>query len=425
MKDLLGGLAAGGWGLFAGWIIPAAIATVLVAYGVLPDAPVSFAGDFAKLAPAEQAGVLALCAVAVGFTLNAMNTPLYRVLEGYSLPQWARDWRIGRHRDKRRKLVDRVREAEGVEYGLALERLHRYPALEEETAPTKLGNALRAFEVYGWDHFRLDSQTLWSELEAVAPESLRAELERARAPVDFCVSASYLSALVGLLALLVGVAQEPDGTRLLVGGAAALAAVPGWYGLAVVSTTHWSAAVQALVNLGRPSLAAALGLRLPATLAEERDLWKHVTSFVRRFYDERFAVPIDRYRLGATQGEAPAAKVGLCRDGRRTRFELHPSDGQVVAVGPERQSHAALLDGIGLPRSVARAVTSEEAEPSEGQDSTVLASPARAGGKGWLTTPRSVAGGFVSMLTCVSWERASGGEAAADSSIAPGRHGRR
>jgi hypothetical protein len=210
MKDLLSGLTAGGWGLFAGWIIPAAIAVALLAYLVLPELPWEFADEVSDLDSVEQAAALAFTAVGVGVVLNALQTPLYRLLEGYLWPASLRDRAIVRHTNRRAELRKQLANAKSdLEYGLVLERLHRYPTLDGQVAPTTLGNAIRAFEVYGWDKYGLDSQTLWSELEALVPEPLRVALERARAPVDFAVSFVYLSALVGLISLVTVEAVVP------------------------------------------------------------------------------------------------------------------------------------------------------------------------------------------------------------------------
>lgn len=57
------------------------------------------------------------------------------------------------------------------------------------------------------------------------------------------------------------------------------------------------AAVRAMVNVGRVPLAEALGLRLPAGLADERAMWTLGSQLTRLAYDER-ATEIDRFRDG-------------------------------------------------------------------------------------------------------------------------------
>lgn len=306
MKDLLSGLTAGGWGLLAGWIIPTAVAVSLVAYLVIPELPWEFAEEVGELSSGEQAAALAFTAVGLGVVLNALQAPLYRLLEGYVWPASVRDRAIARHTNRRAELRNQLANASGLEYGLLLERLHRYPTLEGQVAPTTLGNAIRAFEAYGWDKYGLDSQTLWSELEALAPESLRVAIERARVPVDFAVSFVYLSALVGLISLASVLLEADAQVKLLVIAVGALSLSPIWYWLAVVSTSQWYASVQALVNLGRLPLAQAMNLQIPATLEEERRMWEALTTFVS---SEDFDVAaLDSYRGHA--GSPSAEKHG-------------------------------------------------------------------------------------------------------------------
>jgi hypothetical protein len=298
MKDLLSGLTAGGWGLLAGWIIPAAVTVALLAYLVLPELPWEFADQVGELTAAEQAAALTFTAVGVGVVLSALQTPLYRLLEGYLWPASLRHRAIERHTKRRAQLREQLASAksEDLEYGLILERLHRYPTLDGQIAPTTLGNTIRAFEAYGWDKYRLDSQTLWSELEALVPEPLRVALERARVPVDFAVSLVYLSALVGLISL-VGALLGDAQVKLFLIATVALVLSPIWYWIAVVSTSEWYASVQALVNLGRSPLAQAMGLQIPETLEEERRMWEALTSFVSSEETDS-AIALDSYRKG-------------------------------------------------------------------------------------------------------------------------------
>jgi hypothetical protein len=295
MKDLLSGLTAGGWGLLAGWILPAAIAVALLAYLVLPELPWEFADEVGDLAAAEQAAALTFTAVGVGVVLSALQTPLYRLLEGYLWPASLREGAIKRHTKRRAQLREQLSSTKsGAEYGLILERLQRYPTSDEQVVPTTLGNTIRAFEAYGWDKYRLDSQTFWSELEALVPEPLRVAIERARVPVDFAVSFVYLSALVALISL-VGALLGDAQVKLFVITAVALALSPIWYWVAVVSTSEWYASVQALVNLGRSPLAQAMDLQIPATLEEERRMWEALTIFVSSEEPDS-AIVLDSYR---------------------------------------------------------------------------------------------------------------------------------
>jgi hypothetical protein len=98
--------------------------------------------------------------------------------------------------------------------------------------------------------------------------------------------ALYLSAVYGIFSLAVGLSQSDDRILLIGGGVVALALVPFWYWTAVASTGEWRACVKALVNIGRQPLAAALSIRLPATLAQEQLMWACVSRLAQGTGDQ-------------------------------------------------------------------------------------------------------------------------------------------
>jgi hypothetical protein len=178
------------------------------------------------------------------------------------------------------------------------EQLGDYPTRRDRVLPTRLGNAFKALETFGVDHWGLDSQTFWYELNAVVPERLRRDVDDARASVDFFISfVAHLSLLSAVSILAAAVARSP--TSLLTGIIAAALTKPA-YDAAVRNMTDWRYSVQALVNLGRVPLAKGLGYETPATLTAERRLWQAWGKFVRnenQYYlskmNEFKAAPVD------------------------------------------------------------------------------------------------------------------------------------
>jgi hypothetical protein len=347
MSDIVKGIIGGGWPLLIGWILPAALNVLAFVLVVLPAA--GLAGDRGV----SQDGLLvALASVVVGLLLATVQTPLYRLLEGYVgwRPQEGepRGWRPGavlerrrrRQLDRRRVLLGRVdlveltaleeagRLADGdrerlaevradprlapyradlrrsaSQLGLLRERLDRYPVDERQVAPTRLGNAIRRLEEYGYDRFRLDSQRMWYELSAAAPERATKQVDQARTTVDMVVGLLYGNLLLAFATLGCAVVAAPGAWPLYLVAVAALALTRGWYELAVRATDDWAGAVRSLVNLGRRPLAESMGLRLPDTIAAERDMWSKVASTVARPYHPRRSA-LDRYRA------APSEHVG-------------------------------------------------------------------------------------------------------------------
>jgi hypothetical protein len=355
MSDIIKGVLGGGWSLLVGWILPAALNVAVLWFVLLPQ--VEGARPLRELPPQQLGLALLISTVALGLLLAGLQTPLYRLLEGYigwlpgtvrSGPWWRSPWhtllnwsherqlarkhilrgrldllelsaleRQGRLRDELRPRLDAARaDARLARYAdadaglgaaqtaLLAERLRRYPVDDAQVVPTRLGNAIRRLEEYGFDRFRLDSQRLWYELTAVAGDQARKDLDQARTTVDFLVGLLYGHLLVAAAALAaLGAASRP--WALLAIAAVLVAAAGAWYRVATVATDDWAAAVRALVNTGRKPLAEALGLRLPPTLAEERSMWSSVSRLSARPFDSRSA-ELDRFR----EPERPPCDAG-------------------------------------------------------------------------------------------------------------------
>jgi hypothetical protein len=303
--DLLKGLTGGGWAVLYAWVLPSGLAIGAFWLLVYPQTHL-FHAQFNALTPGVVAGVFVAGSVALGLTLNALYMPLYRVMEGYSLPKRIRRERVERQLAVRKRLQEKLMKhqqglgGEGWEQGLIFEELARFPLEDYEVAPTRLGNAIRAFETYGSTRFNLDSQTMWTELNAAVPKFLQTELDRSQATVDFFVALFFLSALLGVISIALGIAELKIG--ILAVGALAFLSMPLWYRMSVVSTSSWSTTVRALVNVGRVKLADQMGLEMPDSFEKEREMWGLVTRFVYHG-DLRYAQQLDKFRKTKVSSE--------------------------------------------------------------------------------------------------------------------------
>ncbi|TFV31576.1 hypothetical protein E4K10_05195 [Streptomyces sp. T1317-0309] len=170
----------------------------------------------------------------------------------------------------------------------------------KQVTPTLLGNAIRRFEEYGYNHFGLDSQVLWDELIGVVPDAVRRQTETARTSVDFFVALLYGHLLVE---------RRRSARCALLPGRRPCCSSPVWDSrswhlsgmVRMPSADDWAAAVRALVNLGRKPLAESLGLVLPEKLADEREMWTKVTRFALRPYG------VDSDGLDAYRAKPPGA----------------------------------------------------------------------------------------------------------------------
>jgi hypothetical protein len=294
------------------WMFAAAIMT---GAGWLLGSPAAgrlkLGSNFAS--PNVVTGALAFTIVvtAIGFTMAAIARPLYQLLEGYVVwPRPLRKWRLEVHRSKKWKLEDQLVAARrshdrdaSLQATLLAQRLGRYPVDAHHVAPTRLGNALRAFETYGRDRYRLDSQTLWHELHMVTPKALLDEVTGSRVGTDFFVAMTYLMVGYGLAGLVLTLCERASPLHYadipLMAASGLATSLGPWvcYWMAVSTTSYTATAVQAMVNLGRPKLAAELGLSLPSSIEDERELWRSLCEFVSAKYDSQRGQSLDRYRV--------------------------------------------------------------------------------------------------------------------------------
>lgn len=237
----------------------------------------------------------------MGLVLNALQTPLYRILEGYLLwPAWLYTRACHRQRTVRQRTADRLATPGTplLKRALLQERLSRYPVDDAQMTPTRLGNAIRRFEEYGHDRYRLDTQILWNELSGVVPEQARRQVDTARTNVDFFVALLYGHGAVLLCATGSLASHHAHRTVLAFTIAVLGAFIPLWYRAAVAATDEWAATIRAVVNLGRKPLAEALGLVLPQDLADERTMWQLVTRMSRRSYAPAAEAALAPFRAG-------------------------------------------------------------------------------------------------------------------------------
>jgi hypothetical protein len=334
MTAIVTSLLGGGWELVAGWILPTALNSLLFAFLVLP-ALRGVPAFHAVLAASHPAQALILLAAAVvgGLVLSALQTPLYRLLEGYSWPGPVRRRRIEHYKaakrlldqrlqlarlvrreqagtltadqakdlaalrsdDKLRRVPERGRQLSLLEVSLLAERLRRYPVSDEQILPTRLGNAIRRFEEYGYDRYRLDIIGMWHALQSVSSKQIRKEVDAGRASVSFfvCLIYGHVAVALGALAALAIAPAHAAGPTAAIVAAIVLSVL--WYWMAVRATDEWAAAVRGLVDLGRKPLAEGLALDLPGTLRLEREMWILVSRRSSRPYDDR-AAELDQFR---------------------------------------------------------------------------------------------------------------------------------
>jgi hypothetical protein len=285
MGDVFKTLTAGFSRFVMAWIVPSTTTLALFClfvYDSVAGTPIFLPiKELAREGKLEASVIFFFAAALLSLLFALGGIPLYRLLEGYTLPRsLSNRWRraqLQRSARLRRAYERTPARFEHVK-GQLKEELDLYPLNRFDIMPTRLGNGFRAMERYGLSQFGLDSQTFHYELNGVVPDRLRIDVEDSRAQVDFFLGfvwqLSLLSA-VSLIAAAFGTSQSPIFVAITAAGLARLA-----YIAALKNMTDLRYAVQALVHLGRAPLANALGYHLPASLLGEQRLWRSWTGFV-------------------------------------------------------------------------------------------------------------------------------------------------
>lgn len=260
------------------WIVPSVVTLGLFSIFALPRVadlyPFEAVIDLSKDHPSTGALLFAFFVLVLSMLFAYSSLPIYRLLEGYSLPKRLQRRLIRRHLRAWQILKwqeQRALDLGEVPGGLLKERLNAYPVTAHRIRGTRLGNALTAMESFGVTRYGIDSQSLWYELQAVSPETVRRQTEEGRSPVDFFVSSLAHFSLFAVACTTLAIIQQD--LSLLVFGAIALLLLPLNYNLAVRNVKDWAGAVRALVNLGRRPLADAVGMTMPTKLEDERHMW--------------------------------------------------------------------------------------------------------------------------------------------------------
>ena len=223
----------------------------------------------------------------------ALNFPVLRLYEGYGRYHPLR-WRRNCYRDRFRRevmpaleiqaAIDAAR-ARGEDPDVPPEHPERlryaienFPDHAEWVLPTRLGNLLRASEVYPRVVYGTRLIPAWPRLQAVLPEHTRSMIANSKAQLDFCINVSVGS----WLAALSYVALACINRQLPALWIPLLAAAVGWVGywLALSAAAGFGTYVKSAFDLYRSELAKQLNLDLPRSAEAERELWQNVSRMM-------------------------------------------------------------------------------------------------------------------------------------------------
>lgn len=180
---------------------------------------------------------------------------------------------------------------------LLRELVHEFPPDVGDHLPTRLGNAIRAFEVYSSKVYGADSIPLWLHLSTVISADFQSALDDARAQVNGAVNICFFAATVSLLAiarLLCGIEWHilgtlpysrdleaalfnyTNGIYLLVSLAAAIICRLAYF-FSIELVYAWGDLVKAAFDCYLPDLAKKMGFELAESADKRVAFWLAVS----------------------------------------------------------------------------------------------------------------------------------------------------
>jgi hypothetical protein len=148
----------------------------------------------------------------------------------------------------------------------------RFPAERGEILPTRLGNTIRAFELYSRTRWGLSSIVAWPRIEALLSEDERQLNADSESEFAFFLNSAVGALLVAIVLGLDGVVNHPHSLWLVWMYILPLPLSYLLYRASVGAAERWGMRVRSSIDLHRLDLYEQLGLRSPSSFEEERAL---------------------------------------------------------------------------------------------------------------------------------------------------------
>ena len=228
--------------------------------------------------------------LAIAFGVYNLQYALTRLFEGYgweSLPilNLIRNRRIELYKrrwDYLKALTESVSEI-AAKSRISAEQLAYYPPPThlELMMPTRLGNILRAAEIYPYDRYGIDATVLWPRLSATLDANVISGVEVKRGAMNFMLLLTVLAALFTLVWCPV-LALTTNRWDLFLLCAVGLPIAWVCYRNAAESAIAYGEQVKTTFDLHRLNLIKALGRPIPSSATDERKEWLRLTRFFYR-----------------------------------------------------------------------------------------------------------------------------------------------
>jgi hypothetical protein len=181
-----------------------------------------------------------------------------------------------------------------------------YPDQERYVLPTRLGNAIRAFQVYPRVVYGLEAVQAWERMSLILPQATLERVQDKRMLLDLYANVVALSAAIAILVVCMVFFHHPRISWWWIVGPAVTFVFSWWY--MPRSAIDWGYAVKGVFDLHRASLAKELGLELPRSPRDERSMWRAVSRMMTYRRESAFDL-LAPYRVKASTDQKPSASA--------------------------------------------------------------------------------------------------------------------
>jgi hypothetical protein len=232
---------------------------------------------------ATQLLILGGFAVIVGLLLSGLSYSVAWFFEGYPLERRS-SWpvvgtiyrvAIAGQRKRYDRLVstrDDGKEPDENRQDAAWDLARYFPPSREGLLPTRLGNAIRAFEQHSNVVWGLDSVTIWPRIEALLSAEERELLVDSKVNFNLFLNAAVVALGVGACLVIDQAVFAPLSVWWWPLYAIPFALAYVLYRLAVGPATEWGDAVRSSIDLHRLELYEKLGVRAPTSFSDEQEI---------------------------------------------------------------------------------------------------------------------------------------------------------
>jgi len=233
----------------------------------------------------------------VAYVIHQLEVPITRFFEGYwqSWPFLSNlgHWKAERYKRYLAALDKQIEKSEDVPAGqkpsneqkVKLNLLYDrrglpFPPKSEEAhvMPTRLGNIYKVAELYPYHHYEIDTVVIWPRLLSVLPGDFVKRLQDSKMAVDFLLLFGLLSVLFSLVTVPYLLALHADWSIVVLCTLGLPLGIIAYYS-ALAPAMNYAELIKAAFDLYRRALLESLGLQMPSTLTEERQLWKKLCAF--------------------------------------------------------------------------------------------------------------------------------------------------